>query len=207
MNSDTLASITKSHSIIRNNRSLQLKEDSVFNTRGNPYKLYLIPSETLVCKESESHDHDNVQESACVQLIVIGSRASTVSSTSSNSLACSKCGEVAESIEELKEHSAVHRRPAVSRRHHCLHCEAWFVRKYRLASHIRTHTGEKPYKCAKCSKCFRDSDHLGRHARVHSGVKPHKCGHCPKSFVDRDHLRRHLKVHEKRQKPGEMDNN
>ncbi|KAH0548537.1 hypothetical protein GP486_007918 [Trichoglossum hirsutum] len=36
-----------------------------------------------------------------------------------------------------------------------------------LASHVRTHTQERPYICPHCNKAFSRSDNLAQHRRIH----------------------------------------
>lgn len=51
--------------------------------------------------------------------------------------------------------------------HRCTICNRGFLNKSNIKVHLRTHTGEKPFKCETCNKAFRQKAHLLKHYHIH----------------------------------------
>ncbi|KAI9566941.1 hypothetical protein HD554DRAFT_2114045 [Boletus coccyginus] len=57
--------------------------------------------------------------------------------------------------------------------HKCPVCQATFTRPQHVARHMRSHTGDRPYKCQYCGDQFARSDLLARHInKCHASEKP-----------------------------------
>lgn len=77
----------------------------------------------------------------------------------------------------------------------CPMCPQKFSSSNCLNIHKRTHTGEKPYACKVCGRTFSQYSNHRRHMLTHTGEKPHACNFCEKTFAQRLTLRRHLCMH------------
>ncbi|XP_028296739.1 gastrula zinc finger protein XlCGF57.1-like [Gouania willdenowi] len=78
----------------------------------------------------------------------------------------------------------------------CPVCMKGFSWSGRLQKHLRTHTGEKPFRCSVCGKTFTESGNLKVHLRIHTGEKPFSCSLCGKSYTQRGNLKQHMLSHE-----------
>jgi len=78
----------------------------------------------------------------------------------------------------------------------CTVCRKTFKTHSNLVTHMRFHSGEKPFACHLCNKPFTTKSDLKRHMKIHSiDNKSYKCDVCGKSFRDSATRTRHYKIH------------
>lgn len=74
-----------------------------------------------------------------------------------------------------------------------------FDARYKLITHLRCHTGEKPYQCdvVSCKRSFSRLENLKLHTRTHTGEKPYQCDYagCTKKFNNTSDRAKHKKTH------------
>ncbi|XP_041372535.1 uncharacterized protein LOC121385813 [Gigantopelta aegis] len=77
----------------------------------------------------------------------------------------------------------------------CPYCKKGLSSREALRTHLRTHTGERPYQCEDCGKSFSDCSVFRRHQRIHTGEKPYVCDICGKAFNQSTSLESHKRTH------------
>ena len=79
-------------------------------------------------------------------------------------------------------------------RNQCAVCGKHFSRSWLLKGHMRTHTGERPYRCphAGCERAFADKSNLRSHLLIHSADGKHYvCSRCNRAFAQKRYLHKH----------------
>ncbi|XP_050674772.1 gastrula zinc finger protein XlCGF17.1-like [Leptidea sinapis] len=82
-----------------------------------------------------------------------------------------------------------------SEKYQCFSCGKILSSRFRLKTHLITHSGERPYKCANCEKSFSLAQTLDVHMRIHTGEKPFCCSTCGKEFTQAAGLSAHKRKH------------
>ncbi|KAM9812675.1 gastrula zinc finger protein XlCGF57.1-like [Syngnathus typhle] len=116
---------------------------------------------------------------------------------------CTLCGDLLASVTDLCSHQRHHN--MASRAHACPICNKRFKSGTYLKTHIKLHSGVKPFSCDICHRSFTLQSSLKLHLDVHNEDKQFCCDVCGKFFSSLNMLIRHQRIHtvEKREYTGE----
>lgn len=99
--------------------------------------------------------------------------------------ACNQCTRVFNHKGNYKRHLISHLDPQGLHlpKYPCNYCDKRFPNNRTLQTHIRVHTGEKPFQCDICHKSFSQRGNLLNHSKIHSNPRSYTCEVCGKRFV------------------------
>ncbi|XP_076162406.1 uncharacterized protein LOC143144173 isoform X1 [Ptiloglossa arizonensis] len=111
--------------------------------------------------------------------------------------ACSQCPRLFNHKGNYKRHLITHLDPQGLHlpKYPCKVCGKRFPNNRTLETHMRVHTGEKPFKCEVCGRSFSQQGNLLNHVRIHSNPRSYTCEVCGKRFNQRATLRDHSLLH------------
>lgn len=105
-----------------------------------------------------------------------------------NVFKCSVCGKILGQQHLLQDHMNSHTK---EKPYNCTQCGKRFVHQSTFITHLKTHTGHaKERTCTVCGNVVKTR--MSVHMRSHTGERPYKCTYCPLAFSVSSSLKNHM---------------
>lgn len=180
----------KKETIANNENSFNLDSLIIMNNSTPPTRPRFKPSKTHFLVTEPDFSFSNSNNDTINNFINMSSH----SSQTRKNCECPFCHKIFSTSGNLRNHCmTIHSnyRPFV-----CPYpnCNKKYTVKSRFQVHLRTHTGDKPFKCKFCSKSFNEKGNLKTHLIFHSALRPYACKFCDKSYKSYFHLKDHIEI-------------
>nr|XP_018668692.1 zinc finger protein isoform X5 [Ciona intestinalis] len=160
---------------------LSEKDDSVTSPRQNAETPAVLPAAFKSSSPSQSSADSGI----------VSSSGQDESPTSSSSLTTSSSRKDASNNDSINKAQAQRNLNLIA----CEECGLICAGQSHYQVHIRSHTGERPFKCTVCGVAFTQKGNLRRHYKIHSEEKPFQCPVCSYRCRRRDALNGHMRIH------------
>nr|CAD7606090.1 unnamed protein product [Timema genevievae] len=107
---------------------------------------------------------------------------------------CLECGFTTYRSNNLRVHIRM-RHQGEYNNHVCPVCGARVKQRTAFLEHMRSHTGDRPFRCDQCTASFACVARLTVHRKSVHEPRQYKCDQCLKTFQTKHHLLRHAFIH------------
>ncbi|KAJ3604718.1 hypothetical protein NHX12_029457 [Muraenolepis orangiensis] len=155
---------------------------------GNPARSSLLEAEPRTC-DSEPHIKPELQPLSCTLGLFTTAEPHVKEDPGEQN--CAGSEQLVGGFVQARDSKM-----GVEKRLCCFVCELECISKAHLITHMRVHTGERPFACSVCGKTYTTKGSLNRHhLSIHRGERTFCCKFCASSFTFKSGLDRHVRVH------------